>query len=194
MRPRHYRPRPQGGTLHRVDLRRPGRDLLGDHRGVRRGGHLLSATPGSGSRSSSITYFVGYMLTFFIFALVGEARRRKWEERDWTERRGRGGPFGFAPADVHHAVIVPNYKEPLAVLERSIAGVRRAASRDRAHRSRAGDGRARTGRRSKGRRRWPSGSRAAFERVIVTVHPGGVPGELACKGSNQTYAASRRAG
>lgn len=188
VRPRHYRPRPDGGAPAGWTYAVPG---------VLSWAIIVSCVVGVLFYPDAwkwvalifISYFVCYMLTYFIFALVGEAKRRRWERRDWTIDEDVEGPFGFAPSGVRHAVIVPNYKEPLAVLERTIEGVavqHRASERivlvlameDRE-----------VGAREKGQ---ALAKRFAgrFERVLVTVHPAGVPGELACKGSNQTFAAA----
>lgn len=137
------------------------------------------------------TVFVGYLmcysLTYYVFALVGEYKRRQWAKVDWTEGADEVGPFGFAPSDVYHAVIVPNYKEPLDVLERTVASVAAQhhakdrivlvlAMEEREARSRE-KGEALAARYSD-----------AFLKVMVTVHPANLPGELACKAANQTWA------
>lgn len=134
-----------------------------------------------------VSYLILYSLTYFTFALVAEYKRRRAEKVDWTEGEDVTGPFGFAPRDVRHAVIVPNYKEPDDVLERTVAAI--AAQNGASERivlvlgmeEREPDARAKGD-------AIAARYRDAFLRVIVSVHPGGVPGELACKASNQTYA------
>jgi hypothetical protein len=138
-----------------------------------------------------VTVFLGYMIcytfTYFVFGLVGEYKRRRAEKIDWTAGEDVAGPFGFAPADVRHAVIVPNYKEPDDVLERTVAAlaVQHRAS-ERIVLVLAMEERE-PGAYAKGEaiaKRY----RDAFLRVVVSVHPADVPGELACKAANQTYA------
>ncbi|MBA4370609.1 MAG: hypothetical protein C0418_03400 [Coriobacteriaceae bacterium] len=142
--------------------------------------------------ASVATVFVGYLMLRMIlivtFAIVGDVRRRIWEKRDWTEDDTLPGPAAFSPADVHHVVLVPNYKEPLDVLERTIGAL---AVQHRAEERVVvvlGMEQREPGALEKGE---ALAARYAdrFESIIVTVHPADVPGELACKASNQTYAA-----
>ena len=143
--------------------------------------------------ASVATFFVGYlmlrMMLIVTFAIVGDVRRRFWERRDWTEGDTLPGPAGFSPADVHHVVLVPNYKEPLDVLERTVGALAvQHRAKERVVAVLCMEERE-PGAREKGE---ALAARYAdrFERVIVTVHPADVPGELACKASNQTYAAA----
>lgn len=134
-----------------------------------------------------VVYLTGYVAFKFVFSLVGEYQRRRWVARDWTVDEDVPGPFGFAPADVRHAVIVPNYKEPLDVLERTLAGLSaQYRAEERVVVVLAMEERE-PGSREKGEAlaaRWEG----SFLRMIVSVHPADLPGELACKGSNQTWA------
>ncbi|MDO8964479.1 MAG: glycosyltransferase [Coriobacteriia bacterium] len=137
------------------------------------------------------TIFVGYLLcyssTYFIFALVGEYKRRRADKVDWTADEDVVGPFGFAPSDLRHAVIVPNYKEPDAVLERTVAAI---AAQHRASERVVlvlGMEEREQGARDKAEA-IAERYRDAFLRVVVSIHPANIPGELACKASNQTYA------
>lgn len=133
-------------------------------------------------------YLTVYVLLIFAFAMIGEGKRRSCEARDWTIGEDEVGPFGFSPAEVRHAVIVPNYKEPLDVLERTIEGLaaqHRASERivlvlgmEEREPGAQAKGEALAGR-----------YRDRFRHVIVSVHPGSLPGELPCKASNQTFAA-----
>jgi hypothetical protein len=131
------------------------------------------------------------------FSLYGQRVCEDWASRDWSDPTAAedllkpsqpdpSPPFG--PQDVHHVVLVPNYKESLGVLEATLDGL---AAQDRARESvtlvlameakEAGSA--------------EKGSALAeryagsFANVLVTVHPGNLPGEIACKGSNQAWAA-----
>ncbi|HEX9092530.1 MAG TPA: glycosyltransferase, partial [Coriobacteriia bacterium] len=134
-----------------------------------------------------VAYLMLYMWVMVAFALIAELKLRRWAKRDWTAAENEPGPFGFAPADVHHAVVVPNFKEPLNVLERTIEGL---AVQHRASERIVlvlGMEEREPGAREKGEalaRRYEG----RFERIIVSLHPGGLPGELACKASNQSWA------
>lgn len=138
------------------------------------------------------TVFVAYMVLRMLvtvgFAIVGEIRCRSWSRRDWSAGEDLPGPGGFAPSDVRHVVLLPNYREPVDVLVRTLEGLaaqHRARERlivvlameEREPESLAkGEALAErfTGR---------------FLETIVTVHPAGLPGELACKAANMTWAA-----
>jgi hypothetical protein len=140
----------------------------------------------------AVTVFLGYMIcyttSYFIFGLVGEYKRRRAEKVDWTAGEDVVGPFGFRPADVRHAVIVPNYKEPDDVLERTVAAL---AAQHRASQRIVlvlGMEAREPGAYEKGMA-IADRYRDEFLRVVVSVHPTDVPGELACKAANQTYAA-----
>jgi hypothetical protein len=136
-----------------------------------------------------LLYLVTRMSVHFVLMLIAEWRIKQWKARDWTV-----GEFdvvesaGFAPADVCHVVIIPNYKEPIEVLERTIDAL---AAQHRAteciipvfameeRETDAAD---------KGawfKERYQD----KFREFIVTIHEAGLPGELPIKAANQTWAA-----
>lgn len=133
-------------------------------------------------------YFLVWMALHFVLYAIGQRRCREWGLRDWSADRDVPGTDGIAPADVWHVVLVPNHTEPVAILRRTLDGL--AAQHDAARRlvvvlameEREHDSRA------KGEllAREYAG---AFARVLVTMHPAGLPGELACKAANMTWAA-----
>lgn len=144
-----------------------------------------------------VTVFVGYvmlrMLLITVLAVVAELRTRRWIARDWTEGEGDTGPAGFAPRDVRHVVLVPNYKEPLDVLERTLAGLEAQHKAQERLIVVLGMEERESGSREKGE---ALAARFAdsFLRIMVTVHPADIPGELACKASNMTWAAREARG
>jgi hypothetical protein len=135
-----------------------------------------------------VTYFIGRMVITTGFALLGE--RKIWEAKrvDWTAGEDEVGPFGFAPSDVRHVVIVPTYKEPIQIIQRTIdalAAQHHADERvivvlgmeerepdvaDKAQQLiKMYDGR--------------------FLHMMATIHPGNIPGEEPGKSSNEAWAA-----
>ncbi len=133
-------------------------------------------------------YFVARMVVSLLFYLWGETRVRKWEARDWTDGEHVVGASGIAPADVWHVVIVPNYKEPLEILERTLDALaiqHRASERIIPV---LGMEEREQGAAEKGRLLAEKYA-DKFAHVLVTVHPGNLPNELAGKSSNESWAA-----
>jgi hypothetical protein len=144
-----------------------------------------------------VIYMLVRMAITVVFSLRGDRLVQRWRARDWSDasavadlvapRKPDPAP-PFTPAEVHHVVLVPNYKESLAVLEATIDGVaRQRVSREQVTlvlAMEAGEpGSAEKGamlaERYAGR----------FANILVTIHPAHMPGEIACKGSNQAWAA-----
>ncbi len=136
----------------------------------------------------SFAYFVVWIALHFAFYAIGQRHIHDWRVRDWDADRGVRGPDGVAPADVWHVVLVPNHTEPLPVLRRTLDAL--AAQRHAAQRLfvvLAMEERE-TGSRAKGELLAHEYA-GAFARVLVTVHPAGLPGELPCKAANMRWAA-----
>lgn len=129
------------------------------------------------------------------FLIAGFANRRglrlirKWEETDWkqhyeTHQHSEALPWNA----VRHIVIIPNYKEPMAVLRRTLDRLKaQYEARTRLFivlAMEAAEDEAVT----KGEvlQREYSG---AFAGIYFTVHPRGLPGEMQCKSANQSWAA-----
>jgi len=137
-----------------------------------------------------IGYFMVRMLLTFGFAMYGEKLSHAARKRDWTEAEDQAGPFGFAPSELRHFVIIPNYKEPEEILRRTLDAL---AAQHRANEriipvlgmeEREPDARAK------------GAALAAeyadkFAHVLVTIHPGNIPGEEAGKSSNGAWAAKQ---
>jgi hypothetical protein len=133
-------------------------------------------------------YFVVWMALHLVFFAIGQQRCREWRLKDWAADRDVPGADGVAPADVWHLVLMPNHTEPVAVLRRTLDGL--AAQHDAAGRLVV----------VLAMEEREAGSRAKgdllaqeyadrFARVLVTTHPAGLPGELACKAANMRWAA-----
>lgn len=137
-----------------------------------------------------IVYFMSRMVITFGFAIYGEVLSNRARTHDWTEEEDVAGPFGFAPSDLRHFVVVPNYKEPEEILRRTLDGL---AAQHGAHErvipvlgmeEREPDARAK-------------GEALAAEyadkflHVLVTIHPGNIPGEEPGKSSNEAWAAKQ---
>ena len=124
-----------------------------------------------------------------IFYPVSLLRSHRWEARARLAAQN-GTALAGAASSVHHVVIIPNYKEPIAILVRTLRAlaVQENArqqltvvlameesdkdSAGRAHRLRAQFG-------------------DQFAHFLVTSHPTGLPNEVSGKGSNENWAARR---
>ena len=67
-----------------------------------------------------LVYFIARMCVTTVFALVGQRKIQQWQRRDWTSGEDVVGAFGFAPSDVRHIIIVPTYKEPAEIINRTL--------------------------------------------------------------------------
>lgn len=144
-----------------------------------------------------VAYLLIRMAVTVIFSVRGDRLVGRWRTRDWTDAAAvadlmapaRPDPApSFATTDVHHIVLVPNYKETPAVLEATLEGLarQRVARRQvtlvlamEAKEPGSAEKGALIAERYAGR----------FANILVTVHPANLPGEIPCKGSNQAWAA-----
>ena len=136
-----------------------------------------------------MAYFISRMILTVIFYFAGRVRVRQWERRDWSSGDQAVGPGGFTPSDVWHVVIVPNYKEPLEILRRTVSAL--AAQHRATERlvlvlamEEREEGAAEKG------RMLAEEYAGAFADVLVTVHPAGLPDEIPGKAGNQSWAAT----
>ena len=138
--------------------------------------------------AASFAYFVAWIALHLVYFAIGQRRCRQWGQRDWAADRDVAGPDGVTPADVWHLVLMPNYTEPIPILRRTLDSL--AAQHDAASRLVV----------VLGMEERESGSRAKgdllareyagrFARVLVTMHPADLPGELPCKAANMRWAA-----
>ena len=133
-----------------------------------------------------------YSAIRFLFAgianVMGLRKIKQWEATHWPERyRDDAGPDALAWDDVHHVVIVPNYKEPVEILSRTLDNLARQYE---AHRRitivmamEAGEEGCIEKAEFLEKQYAP-----CFENFFFTVHPRGLPGEMQCKSANQAWA------
>ncbi len=131
-------------------------------------------------------------LRFFtsgIANVIGLMRIRQWERINWrTEYQRRWTPEALSWDEVIHVVIIPNYKEPISVLAKTLENLAQqddaarslvivlameAAERDCVEKA----------------RELQHQFRSRFAHCFYTVHPRGLPGEMQCKSANQAWAA-----
>lgn len=114
---------------------------------------------------------------------------RRWEKVNWHERyRQDAPPDALAWDDVRHIVIVPNYKEPMEILERTLQNL--AAQYEACKRMTVvlAMEAAEEGCVEKAETLVAAYSHC-FANLFFTVHPRGLPGEMQCKSANQAWAA-----
>lgn len=124
--------------------------------------------------------------------VIGQRKISAWQKTDWHAKyrdhvRTNGGSL-LAWDDVQHVVIIPNYKEPIDILRRTLDAL---ASQYQAKQRmtivlamEASE---------------PNSADKAdclieeyagrFAHLFATVHPRGLPGEMQCKSANQAWAA-----
>jgi cellulose synthase/poly-beta-1,6-N-acetylglucosamine synthase-like glycosyltransferase len=137
--------------------------------------------------------FAFYSAVRFLLAgfanVMGLRRIKKWEKTDWCKRYDETAPpYSLAWDEVHHVVIIPNYKEPLTVLSRSLENLaRQYQTHERMTIVMAMEAseegcveKAETLREAYA---------ARFKHFYFTVHPRGLPGEMQCKSANEAWAA-----
>lgn len=134
-----------------------------------------------------------YSAIRFLFAgianFMGLRRVKAWEATDWCTRyKSEAGPDSLPWEDVHHIVIIPNYKEDIDTLRQTLDNLKEQ------HRARQSMTvvlameAAETGSYEKGKC-LQDDYRDAFANIFFTVHPRGLPGEMQCKSANQAWAA-----
>jgi len=114
---------------------------------------------------------------------------KEWETIDWRRKYDREKNEGALDwDDVHHVVIIPNYKEPLEVMKRTL-NVLKAQYQAKTRISivmamEAGEvgcvDKAET---------LTAIYKDDFADFFYTVHPRGLPGEMQCKSANESWAA-----
>lgn len=131
-------------------------------------------------------YLALYFLTVILFYPVGLWRIRRWEARFSALISS-----GTDETDwVRHVVLLPNYKEPFELLARTLHGLAaQEGARERLFVVLAME-EAEPGALQKAQRLRRI-FQGRFADVLITVHPAGLPGEVAGKGANQNWAARR---
>lgn len=136
---------------------------------------------------SFVLYWFLRMLYFAFHLRAGYKKTRIHEKTDWLKK------LKDLPGwkDIYHLVVVPTYGEPVEVLRETFGGLRNSdypkekmivvlALEECA--SEEGRQKAQTIERE---------FQKDFFRFLTTVHPSGLPGEIAGKGSNETWASKR---
>ena len=127
--------------------------------------------------------------TVVVFYPVSQIRSRRWEARARLAAQNGTALVGAA-GSVHHVVLIPTYKEPIAILVRTL---RALAVQENAQQQLTvvlaleeseKDGAAKA-------RQLQSQFEGQFAHFLVTFHPAGLPNEVAGKGSNENWAARR---
>lgn len=135
-------------------------------------------------------YVLFRVLLNAVYYPIGLVRCR-WQVRQ-ARRRRLAAPLADESsepaAQVHHVVLVPNYREPVAILQRTLDGL--AAQENAANQltvvlaMEAADPEAES--KAAALQKDFAGS---FAHLLVTHHPADLPGELPGKGCNQRWAA-----
>ncbi|MFN8371658.1 MAG: glycosyltransferase family 2 protein [Anaerolineae bacterium] len=134
-----------------------------------------------------------YSAVRFLFAGLANVRGlrliREWEQIDWRARYCEHHNEDSLPWDVvQHVVIIPNYKEPVPVLMRTLDVL--AAQLEANQRltivlaMEAGEEGC-----SEKAEHLRQQYQGRFANFFYTVHPRGLPGEMQCKSANQAWAA-----
>jgi cellulose synthase/poly-beta-1,6-N-acetylglucosamine synthase-like glycosyltransferase len=134
-------------------------------------------------------YLMFRIATVVIFYPVSQIRSRRWEDRARLAAQNGTALVGAA-GSVHHVVIIPNYKEPIAILVRTLRALavqenaRQQLSVVLAMEESDKDAAARA-------HRLQDQFGDQFAHFLITYHPTGLPNEVAGKGSNENWAARR---
>jgi hypothetical protein len=122
-----------------------------------------------------------------VFALIGQRKIYEWERRDWTADEDVAGAYGFAPSDVRHVVIVPTYKEPAEIINRTLDALAAQHCADErlivvlGMEEREANARAKS-------EAIISDYAGRFLHMMATIHPGNIAGEEPGKSSNEAWA------
>lgn len=114
---------------------------------------------------------------------------RQWERTDWCQRyEAERTPDALAWDDVQHVVIIPNYREPEAVLSRTLENLARQYEAHRRITIVMAMEAAEPGCVEKAEA-LVAQYKSRFRHMYFTVHPRGLPGEMQCKSANEAWAA-----
>lgn len=141
---------------------------------------------------TAVALLAWYSALRFAFAaaanLYGLHLIRRWERDDWQPQNRQTDPHDAILLEaVHHLVIVPNYNEPVAVLERTLTHLSAQANAGHAMTVVLAMEAAEPGARHRADR-LASRFAASFAHILVTIHPANLPGEIQCKSSNLAWA------
>lgn len=119
----------------------------------------------------------------------GLAKIRRWEQTDWYEHYQQHADASALPWEaVQHLVIIPNYKEPLRLMRRTLNVLSAQYEADKRLTVILAMEAGEEGCAQKAEQLIAEyGSR--FKQLYFTVHPRGLPGEMQCKSANESWAA-----
>lgn len=135
-----------------------------------------------------VTYFIGRMMVTTVLAVIGERKIWLAKREDWTADEDVAGEFGFAPSDVRHVVIIPTYREPVEIINRTLDAL---AAQHRAKERLVvvlGMEEREPEARNKAEQLTEL-HRAGFLHMTASFHPGNMPDEEPGKSSNEAWAA-----
>lgn len=121
--------------------------------------------------------------------VIGLRHIRGWEQVDWSRRYQEDAPpDALRWEDVHHIAIIPNYKEPIEILQYTLDNLARQYEASRRLTVVLAMEATEQGCVEKAQRlqRMYAGK---FEHFHFTVHPSGLPGEMRGKSANEAWAA-----
>ncbi len=124
-----------------------------------------------------------------VFNAMGIVKIRRWEQTNWYQvYEDQKTPAALPWDAVQHIVIIPNYKEPLPVLRRTLDNLKHQyEARQRLIVVLAMEaGEADSVQKAE---LLKAEYAACFARLYYTVHPRGLPGEMQCKSANESWAA-----
>jgi hypothetical protein len=133
-----------------------------------------------------------YSAVRFLFAGIANFRGlrliREWERTDWYERyQQQASADSLAWDDVHHIVIIPNYKENLKTLRQTLDNLSAQYQAQQRMTVVLAMEAAEEGAIEKGQGLQLE-YQQRFAHIFFTVHPRGMPGEMQCKSANQAWA------
>lgn len=113
---------------------------------------------------------------------------KKWEQTDWRDYYERERTAtSLAWHEVHHVVIIPNYKEPLRILRRTLDSIAEQYQAERRMTVVLAMEAAEEGCVRKANILMQEYA-GRFAHLHFTVHPRGLPGEMQCKSANEAWA------
>lgn len=134
-----------------------------------------------------------YSAIRFLFAgianVMGLRNIKQWEATNWFERYALEATPEALPWDaVHHIVIIPNYKEPIEILRKTLDSLAQQYEAKKRITIMLAMEAAEEGCVEKAEQLEKEFA-SRFAHLFFTVHPRGLPGEMQCKSANQAWAA-----
>ena len=136
---------------------------------------------------SFVLYWLLRVLYFALHLRAGYKKTRQHEKRDWLleVKQLRGWER------VYHLIVIPTYREPLEVLQQTFLGLKNSDyPKEKMIVVLAIEERSKEEGKENARLLKQEFEKEFF-RFLVTVHPADLPGEIASKGSNETWAVKR---